>query len=31
VIIPLGQFGRSRPARRAATAGTDRPMIGLPA
>jgi alpha-1,6-mannosyltransferase len=31
VIIPLGQFGRSRPARRAAPAGTDRPMIGLPA
>jgi hypothetical protein len=31
VIIPLGQFGRSRPSPRSVRPGTSRPMIGLPA
>ena len=31
VIIPLGQFGRTRPSLRPAPSGTDRTMVGLPA
>jgi hypothetical protein len=31
VIIPLGQFGRTRPSLRSVRSGPNRPMIGLPA
>jgi len=31
VIVPLGQFGRTRPSLRSVRPGTSRPMVGLPA
>jgi hypothetical protein len=31
VIMPLGQFGRTRLSVRSAQSGTDRPLVGLPA